>query len=422
MTQSNLSKLQKYRNLARFAVLAYLIVWVIQQTGLMLLLFLSPNPPLMHKNVFGRVGMTDFVRIYVSAKLAASEDRHHLYDGDKTLRTAQELLNTTDVPDASEDYAYTPHMCAMLAPMTKLSLIGAYWTWLATSLISGIAAIILIMKRERKQDNWTTAIVMLAILGSINSMTVMLAGQTTYYLFLFFSILYWGLSRNKNFAAGLGFALSTIKPQYSFLYFAGLVGAKRWRTLIVFSIFTALMLGYAAYSLGWQNVVYYPQILSAKCMLDEFWYPEKGCNIRAIYCHLMSNEAAYKASFYTVLLATPFIYKLWSTIRENADRQRWAFAITMLLALTFSPHVNCYDCVLVGIPAMLTLPSVSPIELWKIESLPFKIWCFLMISYPSLGWLIGSNNFLFLSLNVALIVCGLIYLSSTEMRAPKAVE
>lgn len=419
MTQEKISKFQKYRNLARFGVLVYLIVWVICQSGLMFVLFLSPSPPFMHKNIFGRTGMTDFVRIYVAAKLAASEKRHNLYDADAMLGTSQEVLNTKEKPDASDDFTYTPHMCALLAPLSKLPLINAYWTWLAASVTCAAAAMLLILKKERKFDNWTTIVIMLAIFGSINSMTVLLAGQTTLYLLLFFSLLYWGLSRNNNLAAGLGFALSTIKPQYSVLYFVGLISARRWRTLLVFGAVTALMLGYACCQLGWQNVIFYPQILSKACATDEFWYPEKGCNVRAILCYLLPLDVAYKASFLIMLSAAPFVYLLWSTMRENQDRRRWIFALTMLISLTFAPHVNCYDCTLVALPAMLTLPTISPIEIWKIESKPLKYWCFIMISYPSLGWVLGSNNFVFLTLDIALIICGLMHLSGAEMKAAK---
>ncbi len=75
----------------------------------------------------------------------------------------------------------------------------------------------------------------------------------------------------------------------------------------------------------------------------------------------MPLAIAYKASFVIMLLVTPFVFRLWSGIKENEERARWVFALTMLISLTLSPHVNCYDCVLVGIAAMLTrcLPSVQ---------------------------------------------------------------
>ncbi len=417
MTQATISRFEKYRKLARFGVILYLIAWIIQQAGLLMLLFLSPNPPFQHKNVFGRTGMTDFVRIYVASKLASSEERYHLYDADVLVKASQEVLHIKDKPDASDDFTYTPHMCAMLIPLSKLSLISAYWTWIVASVTCGTASMFLLLKKVRKFDTWSSAVIVLAILGSINSMTVLLAGQTTLFLFSFFSILYWAFSRNNNLAAGIAFALSTIKPQYSMLYFAGLVGAKRWRTLLLFSAVTALMLGFACYQIGWQNVIFYPQILSERCASDEFWYPQRGVNIRAILSYLIPLEVAYKASFVIMLVAVPFVVRLWSSIKGNEKRNRWVFALTMLVSLTLSPHVNCYDCVLVGLAAILTLPSVSPIEVWKLPSKPLKIWCLLMICYPSLGWVIGSENFLFLSLNIALIVCGLLYLSSAELKA-----
>ena len=278
---------------------------------------------------------------------------------------------------------------------------------------------IAILKLERNFDNWSTAVTTLAILGSINSMTVLLAGQTTWFIFFFFCLLFIGLNRNKALLTGASFALSTIKPQYSFLFFAGLIGHRRWKELLCFAGITALMLVFAGYVLGWSNVISYPQILSQKSAGDEFWYPQKQCNLRAIFCYLMPYETAYKVGFACVFLAIPFVWKLWTGIKNNSDRLRWTFAITVLLALTFGPHVNPYDCVLVGLAAILTLPTVSPIEAWSLESQPLKWWTFMMLCYPSLGWVLGSNNYVFIPLNIGLTICGFLYLNSMEMQKEK---
>jgi len=304
--------------------------------------------------------------------------------------------------------------------MTKLPLINAYWIWLLLSVVSGAAGMWLILKKERRLDNWTTGVIILSVLGSLNSMTVLLSGQTTWFMFLFFCLCYLFLSKSKDSMLGLSFALATIKPQYSFLFFAGLIGAKRWKALFVFMSVTAVMLVIAAVVLGWQNVVFYPQVLTQKSSGDEFWYPQKQCNWRAIFCYFMPYELAYKLGFAFVFLAMPFVGKLWTTIKDDGDRRRWIFALTMLLALMFGPHVNPYDCVLVGVAAVLTLPTVSLIEVWKIESGPLKAWCLLMLAYPAAGWIIGSHNYVFIPLNLALIVCGFLYLKTLNQSASES--
>ena len=385
------------------------MVWCIHQVWLMLFMFLAPNPPFSYPNLNGRLGMADFVRIYACAKLAASSDRQKIYDTSTQLKMVQSVLNTTLEPEAA-DSPYTPHMITLLAPLSQLPLINAYWTWLTASCLSGILAMYLILKRERRLDNWTTAIVILAAFGSINSMNVLLTGQTTWFLFLFYCLFFRSLSTKKEVAAGASYALATIKPQYAIPFAAGLIGARRWRALTAFTVATALMLILAGCVLGWHNVIDYPQLLSSKGGAEKAWYPEKMCNLRAILSNFMPYGLAYQYAFFALILSTPFACKLWADIKDSAEKLRWVFSLTVLLSLILGPHVNNYDCIMVALPAILTLPTVSPIEILRMQSKPLKIWCFLLIFYPSLGWTFGSNNYVFLPLNIALLVCGLIYL------------
>lgn len=416
MTQAQIPKFQKYRNLARFGALIYLIGWTLMQFGLLAILYIAPNPPFLFPNYFGRKSMTDFAKIYVTAKLAASDHPEKVYDSDSMLKVAQEVLHTNEKPDSSESTAYTPHMAAAIAPISKLPIVTAYWLWLFASVASAITAMVLILKRERRLDNWSTTVITLSILGSINSMTVLLAGQTTWYMFLFFCITYIGLSRRNDIATGVGFALATIKPQYSFLYFAGLVAEKRWRALILFSVLVALMLTYAGFVLGWENIINYPKIINQNSTGDVTWFPHRMCNVRALLCYLMPDQIAYKIGFAITLLSAPFVYKLWRGLGGNEEKRRWVFAITMLLALTLGPHVNCYDCMLVGIPAVLTLPSGSLIDMWQLPSKPYRWWCFLLVAYAVLGWVLGSNNYVFIPLDVALTICGFLHLRTLNSK------
>lgn len=421
MTSGAISNFQKFRNLSRFGVIVYLTVWLIAQSGLMFFLFLSPNPPFSYPNLNGRLGMADFVRIYCAAKIADSEDRAQLYDTAMQLKVVQSVLHTKEEPEAA-DSPYTPHMCAFLAPLSRLPLINAYWLWLAASVTCGAIGMWLILKQHRKMDNWTTLVIILSIFGTINSMNVLLTGQTTWYMFLFFCVLYWGLANQKDIASGVSFALATIKPQYSFLLFAGLIAQKKWRTLLIFAVFTALMLAYAAYALGLHNVIDYPQILSQKGGAEKEWYPKRMCNLRAIFSHFMDYGIAYKVGFIVMFLSMPFVYKLWTSIGNSQERLRWIFALTILLSLILGPHVNGYDCTLVGLAAILTLPTVSLIEIWKIESKPLKVWCILMVAFPAAGWIFGSYNLVFLPLLFALTVSGFMYVNSPAMKVPKVSE
>jgi len=413
MTAANISKLQKYQKLARFAVLSFLIMWVITLGNLFFFMFLSPNPPFSYHNLNNRLGMADFVRIYVSAKLAASDDRTHIYDYAPQLKIVKSVLKTNEEPEAA-DSNYTPHMCVMMTPISLLPLVNAFWVWLGSSCLCGFLSMYWILKRERHFNNWTTAITMLAVFGSINSMNVLLTGQTTWFLLTMFTAFYWAMIHQKEVAAGIALAFTTIKPQYSLYFVIGIIAKRRWTALLTFAAAVSIMLGYAAYQLGWENVLNYPKLMSAKEISPEF-YPAKMCCMRGLLTMFLPIDTALKASGVIQILSLPFVFKLWMSGKDNIEKRKWTLSITMLLSLVLGTHVNAYDCLLVALPAMLTMPDISPFVIWKIPCKPLKVWSLLMLSYPIAGWALGSNNYVFLPLNIALVISGLMYMASPEM-------
>src|SRR5208283_2666375 len=61
-------------------------------------------------------------------------------------------------------------------------------------------------------------------------------------------------------------------------------------------------------------------------------------------------------------------------------------SLTVLWALFFSPHAHCYDMLLLVLPAVLTLPCLSPYRALGLKPLCLKLWTLAFLSYPVIGW------------------------------------
>jgi hypothetical protein len=410
------TKAQRYGKMMRFAVMTYLVAWVISTSSLIAEPLFTPTP-FTFPNLIGGTGFTDFARYYVSATLAASDDRTKIYDKATQIKVQQRLLNINVEPEGA-DNAYVPYVCVFIAPMSYLPIKAAYCLWIALSVIGGGLCIHKILKEDRHWDKWAIAAALLGIFGSFNSMNVFRTGQTTWFMFVFFALFYWALRNKNDIGAGLSLALATAKPQYCLLFVAGLLATKRWKAFITFCAGVGVMLIIGGTVLGWHNVFNYPSVISRlEVTAGTSFYPERMANIRGILTNLMPVKLAYQISFWLVFLAMPFVYKLWTGVKDDPEKLRWIFSLTVLLSVTFGPHVNPYDCLLIALPAILTLPSISPIEVWKLKSKPLKVWSFILFVYPGIGWCVGSLNFVFIAMNIALIISGLMYMNSKEFGA-----
>ncbi|MBA3857508.1 MAG: hypothetical protein C0507_11425, partial [Cyanobacteria bacterium PR.3.49] len=125
------TRAQRYGKMMRFGVMTYLVAWVISTSSLIAEPLFTPTP-FTFPNLIGGTGFTDFARYYVSATLAASDDRTNIYDKATQIKVQQRLLNINVEPEGA-DNAYVPYVCVFIAPMSYLPIKTAYCLWIALS-------------------------------------------------------------------------------------------------------------------------------------------------------------------------------------------------------------------------------------------------------------------------------------------------
>jgi hypothetical protein len=120
------------------------------------------------------------------------------------------------------------------------------------------------------------------------------------------------------------------------------------------------------------------------------------------------------------------------------DICRWLISITFVLALIVSPHTHYFDCLLLAIPAALTLPTIDlPALIFKSGGAAglgrwHRIWCIVLLVYPIVSWPInfmpGSvaeclggarelEGLIFLAINVVLLALACLELRELGLKA-----
>jgi hypothetical protein len=111
--------------------------------------------------------------------------------------------------------------------------------------------------------------------------------------------------------------------------------------------------------------------------------------LRGLLIAFLSGHLAYEVST-LIMVLTLIVFAVWLNYWRQCISLPWAMALSILLALLFSNHTYFHDYLLLTVPAVLILPSVSMGQLLSITDRYYRWLCLLFHSYPLWGWLAFS--------------------------------
>lgn len=337
--------------------------------------------------------VTDFFQYYQASQFALSDLSRHVYDPE----VQREWFNKLIAPLHSEKIFYNqqpPYFYPLLIPLRFLPANLAYPTWCLLQTALGLTAVWLV-SREGLLNERQRKIFLLGVLASFPAYICLWHGNTSFWLLGFLGLYIHFLYQKKDFAAGVMLAMSTIKPQYAFVMSMPILGMWRWKALVAAIVTEVILLALAVVVIGWENVIGYPQVVTNAESNPAFIgvKPQVMASIRGIFAQFLTIKGSLQATTAIMFVSLIPLLVVWiKTARANSSvRVRWAWALTIMLAIFVSPHTHIFDCVLIALAAVLTMPTLSLIEL---KELPMwqRIWCALVILFPPLSWL---SNYVF---------------------------
>lgn len=187
-------------------------------------------------------------------------------------------------------FVYPFYTAFLLIPLVGLSYDWAQAVWLVVIMFSLIGGIILCLRLVNWQmPPWLLGMTLLWAVVFYNSARTIILGQFAALIFLWLAGSLWALQRNHDVSAGLLLALTTIKPQMSFLIIPMLLlwglSQRRWRFVGGFAAAMGLLLGASFLLLpGWltgflAQVNAYPGYTitgSPIWVLTGFYFPQLG--------------------------------------------------------------------------------------------------------------------------------------------------
>jgi len=297
---------------------------------------------------FGTIAW-DYIANYTGPSMVVQGQGRLVYDLDAQTRWQTMLLYPRHAGAGLLPFRYPPTILPILLPFALVPLLPSYALWLAFSLAIALACCLLLQSHLRL-DWQNRGTLLLAFLSFYPLSMHLWQGQTALLLLLGFTLAYVAWRGGMELWAGVALALCSVKPTLLILLLLVLLWKRRWRTL------AGLAGGAAALALptlplvglrGWWGFV---ELTVSSLGWNDIYgnFPVTMHNWRAFTLRLLGPGTAG-----TVLLAILSLLSLaalvwawrgpWSPDQPRFPRQ---IALTLLLTLLTSPHLNLHDLVL----------------------------------------------------------------------------
>jgi hypothetical protein len=338
-----------------------------------------------------RLFFCDFAKYYVCGKLAISEDRYKAYDravqADYTARFA-----LGDAKVQEEFIHYPPMDFPLMAPLSALSFEHSFLAFCFLGNAIFIAGTFLLNRATACFANFRILVFFwLAVFGSVPMLRTFVLGQTSVFLTGIIALYVFSILKDRPAWGGIALALTSIKPQYTLFLAIPALAQRRYKLIIWAALCEVLMILGAVATIGIKNVINYPAILLHSEQTVELAgaFVSEMVNVRGLLANLFDDSIAAKTSAIFALLAMTYLAFLWLKFcrdPKDSPQARLLLAITVMFALTFSPHTHLYDCLFVAVALLAAGNSSLTAAISADQSAAQKIFACLLLAYPVAGW------------------------------------
>lgn len=366
------------------------------------------NGTLFARLIDGRPYTSDFVLYYNAAVLAAQ------CGGGKTINIYDPLVQNTSiialtapiVPELNFYMQYPPQFFALVKPLAGLGLSTSWTIWCALAIFALIIPAMYWLTKDMEKAKFTRAFIFAAVLASFPAWISVELGQTALFQFGFLMLFFLLLRSQRFFLAGLISMFLLVKLQYVPIILAVGLIIGRLRYLGGFLLSGLALAGLTISSLGWSNVINYPQALL---------YGETSDKVSGVSGREMQNfrgelilllrghedkfvHLAAVAFFGAALLLLSALW-IWGypKLKQLSEKsEHFAFdvcaSLTTLLMLIASPHTHTQDFLSCAIPCYLLYRCF---DLSTPTNGRLKALRNLILAFPILSWVFFILKFLF---------------------------
>ena len=318
--------------------------------GTQLILALVYTLPLFSAEL---ISDSDFISFYTGSTIVRTGARTRLYDSEVQQTYQAELLRTESAPAHFRflPFVNPPHAVLLFMPLSYFSLKSAAFIFLT---FNCLIAIWVLRRLWQLTEGWTQLARVLLITTILGTEVFWYGLATRTITLIIFACLieyYRSLKDGRDTGAAMSLVAATVKPQLILLPGFVSIVLRRWR-LVVIAVSLGIVIALSvSLSFGFQIWPDYLRLLREVSLNGEAYgaSPLFMNNLRMILYRTLPSVAVLPLTYLGVLIGIAVTFWLW----RSAQGFELKFALTLLIGLCLSPHLNYQDTLVAFLPAAI---------------------------------------------------------------------
>ena len=325
----------------------------------------------------------DFIGFYAAAHIAQNEGAGQIYTPYLQQRIEQQLVGFELVPGQVLLFNHLPYLVPLLRLIVDENYVTSFIRWTVILLFLTIIDTGVFLALLKKLDFNRRLLIVLAA-GTVlfyPIFTSLMNGQDTVFLLLGGAIWMWGCLSEKNFFAGLGLGLMTIRPQLALILALPFLFKKR-KVLYWFILCMGILGIFVLLYLGLDGTLNFLHILTISASGE--WYglhPEAMPTLTGLLHRIFPNLAGGAIQIIGLsgfLLAMITLCAFWRKSDQIGSTQ---IGLAVIVGVFFVPYLHYHDLALLLIPIYCLIKVAPPAKRGLIVLLPLAISFFLLIGF-----------------------------------------
>jgi hypothetical protein len=309
--------------------------------------------------VQGLAWRADFSAFYTAWTMVLDGQGANLYDLELQARYQQAILGGRSFEGGLLRFNNPPHVAVLLAPLGLLPRETAFllWTVAQVGMLFWLLRLLSQIAHDwHPRERWLLYSAVVAFPPILNSFFL---GTFSLWVTLCLAQFYLLLKQRHDTQAGFWLSLGTFKPQMVLLPGVMLPVARRWHALGTAAAVGGALFVLCSLVLGWHIWLDFLGVLRGTAELFDAAGvdPTIMYNLKGTLTLLLGSEHAAllnQVSLAALGIVLLLVVWLWrGPWQPDAPAFAPRFALTVLLGLLFSPHLNPHDSFALLIPAAL---------------------------------------------------------------------
>jgi arabinofuranan 3-O-arabinosyltransferase len=236
--------------------------------------------------------------------------------------------------------SYPPTFTLVLVPLAMLPYVAAFLTWESATLVSCIAVVYLIVRRQ-PAISLALASPFAAwnfLIGQNGFLTASLLGAS---LLLF---------ERRPVLAGVFIGCLTYKPQFGILLPVALIAARQWRACVSAAVTAIFLVAASAAAFGVDGWAAFPQALFAEGRETMLVSPDWGFLLQTVYGLILVLHGGAALAWLAQGAATAGVGVIVWLVWRSPARYALKAATLSTAALMATPYAFAYDLAAIAIP------------------------------------------------------------------------